>query len=295
MLFELTRKPQDVFDRRGAERIDRLRVVAHHGHALARGLEPQQDLGLQHVGVLVLVDQDVVEVRADLAPPAPRPPSSRASRAAGRRSRAPGSRSFARRSSRNSASARASHSAHHGNERERLGERPLRVDAVRVDREAGVLARKALLGLRKPSSWRATSIRSAASPRSSTLKLSARPTLLAVLADQPVGDRMEGARPGQPHIACFTSADDALRAARHLQRRAAGEGEEQDPLRPRPSSTRCATRCASVLVLPVPAPGDDEQRPGSGARRFALPGVELFERRRRPMARTIGHYCMYCQ
>ena len=52
-----------------------------------------------------------------------------------------------------------------------------------------------------------------------------------------------------------TSRDDALRAARHLERRAAREGEQQDALRARrPPAIRCATRCASVLVLPVPAP-----------------------------------------
>ena len=53
--------------RRGAERVDRLRVVADHGEPLPVGLQRVQDLGLQHVGVLVLVDQHVIEVRADLA------------------------------------------------------------------------------------------------------------------------------------------------------------------------------------------------------------------------------------
>jgi hypothetical protein len=43
------------------KRIDRLRVVADHGQAAAVGLHGQQDRGLQAVGVLVLVDQHVVE------------------------------------------------------------------------------------------------------------------------------------------------------------------------------------------------------------------------------------------
>jgi hypothetical protein len=48
------------------KRIDRLRVVPHHCHAAPVGLERQQDRRLQQVGVLVLVDQHVVEARADL-------------------------------------------------------------------------------------------------------------------------------------------------------------------------------------------------------------------------------------
>ena len=50
-----------------AERIDRLRVVADDGQAAAVGLERQQDRGLQAVGVLVFVDQHVIEARDDVA------------------------------------------------------------------------------------------------------------------------------------------------------------------------------------------------------------------------------------
>ena len=57
---------EDVAHRRGAEGVDRLRVVADHGEAAPVGLQRQQDRGLQAVGVLVLVDQDVVEAAADL-------------------------------------------------------------------------------------------------------------------------------------------------------------------------------------------------------------------------------------
>ncbi|SQH17216.1 Uncharacterised protein [Bordetella parapertussis] len=63
---KLLREIEDVAHARGAERIDRLRVVAHHGQAAAVGLHGQQDGGLQAVGVLVLVDQDMVEARADI-------------------------------------------------------------------------------------------------------------------------------------------------------------------------------------------------------------------------------------
>ena len=62
----MRRKVQDVAHRGGAERVDRLGVVAHHREAAAVRLEPQQDRGLQPVGVLVFVDQDVVEALRDI-------------------------------------------------------------------------------------------------------------------------------------------------------------------------------------------------------------------------------------
>ncbi len=54
---------QDVAHRGGAEPVDRLRVVADDGEVLrrVRWAHAVQDVGLQRVGVLVLVDQDVVE------------------------------------------------------------------------------------------------------------------------------------------------------------------------------------------------------------------------------------------
>ena len=63
---ELLREVEDVAHRRRAERVDRLRVVADDGDAAAVRLQRAQDRRLQPVGVLVLVDQHVVEARADL-------------------------------------------------------------------------------------------------------------------------------------------------------------------------------------------------------------------------------------
>ena len=63
---ELVGKVEDVAHGRGAERIDRLGIVADHRQAAASGLQRQQDRGLQAVGVLVLVDQDVIEAAADV-------------------------------------------------------------------------------------------------------------------------------------------------------------------------------------------------------------------------------------
>ena len=63
---ELAREVEDVAHRRGAERIDRLRVVADDGEAAPVGLQRQQDRGLQAVGVLIFVDQHMVEAAADV-------------------------------------------------------------------------------------------------------------------------------------------------------------------------------------------------------------------------------------
>ena len=63
---KLRRKAQDVADLGGAKAVDRLRVVAHHGQAPAIGFEALQDARLQPVGVLVLVDQHLVEARAQM-------------------------------------------------------------------------------------------------------------------------------------------------------------------------------------------------------------------------------------
>ena len=56
---------EDVAHLRRPEAVDRLRVVADDGDAPAVGLQRPQDLRLQPVGVLVLVDQHVVEIRPE--------------------------------------------------------------------------------------------------------------------------------------------------------------------------------------------------------------------------------------
>ena len=59
-------KIQDVAHSGRAESVNRLCIVAHHCDPVAARLEPPQNLGLQAVGVLVLVDQHLVEASADL-------------------------------------------------------------------------------------------------------------------------------------------------------------------------------------------------------------------------------------
>jgi hypothetical protein len=58
---EARRELQDVPNRRRAERVDRLRVVADHHQPGAVGLQRGEDVGLKRVRVLVLVDEDVIE------------------------------------------------------------------------------------------------------------------------------------------------------------------------------------------------------------------------------------------
>ena len=96
---------------------------------------------------------------------------------------------------------------------------------MRVDREAGVLAGEALFRARKAElvAHHVDEIgRVAAVEHAEAL---VEPDAVAVLPDQAIGDRMEGSGPGKLEL-----AGDALRPARHLQRRATCEGEEQDAL-----------------------------------------------------------------
>ena len=62
---ELLGEVEDVADLGGAERIDGLGIVADDGEPLAAGTEQFEDFRLQPVGVLVLIDQDVIEAAAD--------------------------------------------------------------------------------------------------------------------------------------------------------------------------------------------------------------------------------------
>ena len=62
---EMAGKVEDVAHGRGAKRIDRLRVVADDGQALAVRPQRQQHRGLELVGVLIFVDQHVIEALGD--------------------------------------------------------------------------------------------------------------------------------------------------------------------------------------------------------------------------------------
>ena len=146
----LPREREDVAHARRAEAVDRLRVVAHDGDAAAVGLHQAQDLRLQRVGVLVFVDQHVIEAARRCAAPPTRRSSGGTSRAADRRSRARRAPPSRRRSAANSARSGSSHSRHQGKRVSQAGaQRLLRVDDAGIDREAGPLAREAPVGARE--------------------------------------------------------------------------------------------------------------------------------------------------
>jgi hypothetical protein len=63
---EKPRKIENVAHRRGAKRINRLGVVTDDGESLAIGLERNKDRSLQPVGVLIFIDQHVIEPRANV-------------------------------------------------------------------------------------------------------------------------------------------------------------------------------------------------------------------------------------
>jgi hypothetical protein len=63
---EMVGKVENVPNGCRAERIDRLRIVADDCETGAVGPQRQQDFGLEPVGVLVLVNEDMVETAADL-------------------------------------------------------------------------------------------------------------------------------------------------------------------------------------------------------------------------------------
>ena len=64
--IEALGKVEDVTHGRSAKGIDRLRVVADHRQAHAAGADRQHDLALQRVGVLVFVDEEMIETAGDL-------------------------------------------------------------------------------------------------------------------------------------------------------------------------------------------------------------------------------------
>ena len=146
---------EDVADRGGAEGVDRLGVVADDRQPLALRRKRVKDVGLERVGVLILVDQHAIEQLADgvarpraAALPDPRRrPAGRASRAAGRRSRARRRPLCGPRSRRRAASVRPANPCTKGNAREHVVELLPGVDAAAVDRHAGALLGEPLVGL----------------------------------------------------------------------------------------------------------------------------------------------------
>ena len=143
--IEALRKIEDVAHGRGAEGIDRLRVVADHGQAPPRGPQRQHDLALQRVGVLVFVDQQMIEARGDLGGDRRARSASGRNRAAGRRNRARSGAASPRHRRRTARAAPPRAPPPRETICRASPELAARVDDARIDRKAGRLGREALL------------------------------------------------------------------------------------------------------------------------------------------------------
>ena len=250
---------EDVAHVGGPERVDRLRVVADDRHPGPVGPQQRHDARLQRVGVLVLVDEHVVEPLADLGAgrrvlEQPEPVEQDVvvvEHAGGELAldvlaaqplqvvlvlQAPGER-------------RAQH----------VAERPLRVHGAAVDVHAGPLLREPAVGARQ-AELRAHDAHevlgvAAVEDREPGVERDRR----AVQAQQPRAHRVEGAA---PHRAAPGSRVPSPRSRRRMPstRRVISWAARRVKVssRMRRGSMpleRChATRWASVVVLPVPAP-----------------------------------------
>ena len=222
--------------RRRAERIDRLRVVADHGQTLAARPQRQQDRGLQPVGVLIFVDQHVIEPLGDFRRDRGllhhvRPVEQQIvviehvlallrfdivleqnlqlvlPRRAPRKVRA-----------------------------QNILERQFAVDRARIDREARALGGKALLGLRKAEIV-AHQIHQIGGILAVVDGEGRRePDRLGIFAQQPRADGVERAGPAHGvgrggALRRHEGGDDPLDPPRHLRRRAARERQQHDAAR----------------------------------------------------------------
>src|SRR5262249_35646138 len=102
---------------------------------------------------------------------------------------------------------------------------------------------------------------------------------LAVLAEQPGGDGVEGSA---PHPAGGSRplppvAEEAVDAPEQLRRRAPGEGEEEDPLRRHAAVDQVRHAVGEGGGLPGPGSGDEQERPVAVDHGLALPFVDLVE------------------
>ena len=262
--LELSRKVENVAGTRRAKAVDRLRVVADDGKAVAAGPELEQDRGLERVGVLIFVDQNEVEpardVRGDVAHiHHPRPVEQQIVVVEHVLALLGGEVSAEQ--VLQLALPLAAPGKHL---RQNPLERRLCVDGVGVDREAGLLLGEAVC-------------------------LAAEPELLAhqiheVRGIAPVEDREGGIEPDRPGIeakqaraqgverarpldrirergdAAERLAADALGPADHGFGGAAGEGEQEDALRPRAADDQMRHPMGKRVRLAGARAGQDQQR-----------------------------------
>ena len=257
---------EDVAHLGGAKRVDRLGVVADDGEAAAVGLEAEQDRRLQPVGVLVLVDQHMVEARRHR----------RAHRRLAERRRPPDQQVVEVEHALRlllggvggeqplelvvRVGAPGKGAAQH------LGQAGLRIDDPRIDRQAGRLLRKAA-----PRSRQAEALAQHVDQVLGLAPVVDRERRVeaerrGMGAQQPGADRMEGAAPGQARRAARRRqaerlVQDPADPALHLGRGPAREGQHQDPRRVGAGEHQAGDPGGQGQGLAGAGAGDHQQRP----------------------------------
>ena len=262
---EALRKIQDVAHGGGAERIDRLRVVADDGEPASIRLQRQQDRGLQAVGVLIFVDQHVIEAAADFV---------------GDQRVAHHLRPVEQQVvviehvlgllgldvSRKQPLQFGGPACAPGIMRpEHLLDLHLGIDAARVDRQAGALGRKAALGLRQPAFVpdQIHQVGGILAVMDGEGGIDADP--LGIFAQQPRADAVEGAGPGErvAHdrgvVLAQHFSGDALDPAGHLGGGAAGKRHQQDAARIGAGDDQMRDAVGERIGLAGTGAGNDEQ------------------------------------
>ncbi len=297
------REVEDVAHRGAAEGVDRLRVVADHGQAAAVRLHREQDRRLQRVGVLVFVDQHVVEEAADFGTELRlahhlRPVQQQVV-VVEHLLRLLGLDVGAEQALELVLPLRAPREAR----LQHLGERGARVDHRRIDRQAGALLREALLRRRQPELVAHQVHQVGGVLAVVDAEAGVEPDAAGVVAQQARADGVEGARPLQLGARQAGTVggglrEDATHAPAHLVRGTAREGEQQDASGVGAGGDQARHAVRERAGLARAGAGDHQQRPGVDAAigadavpdRGALGGVERRERisGRRPRGGGLG-------
>ncbi len=261
-------KIKDVAHRGGAKRIDRLRVVADDGQAPSARSERQHDFALESVGVLVFVDQQMIESGGDLG----------RDRRLGQHLREiekkivvvehvlpllgvdVSGEQFAQ-----GALVRRDPGKPFAERRPKLA---ARVDDPRIDGEAGRLGGEALVPVRQPRLMPGPVHQIGRILAVVNGELRIKPEPRRILAQQPRADGVESARIGRRRrgrgLRSKTPRQQPLDAPAELRRRATRERRQHDPLRIGAGEDERGDPVREHRRLARPRPGDHEQRPGTG-------------------------------
>ncbi len=276
---EALRETQNVVDRRGPERIDGLRIIAHYGEPGAVRTHRVQDLPLQPVRVLVFIHENVVEMRAHVL---------REARVA--HHRVPVEQQVVVVEDVAKLLALDVPAIELGEVRlplhaprilqlEGFLERPLGIHAVGVDLHAGFLPRETLLLGRKAQlrTNRIHDVRGVAAIYHGELRIELQ--VLRVMSQKPVADGVERAGPGQPLRDGVTHAaerfverhlDDFMGTTAHLGCGTAREREHQDARRVYAMNGEVGHAVREGIGLARAGTRNDEQGAGADAPLIAL-------------------------